>query len=114
MTMRGETLSKIVTGPEALTREWFTDVLGAAVFGVALEPVGNGMMARSQRATLSYDTEGAGPPSVVIKYPTDDPGSLGVAQAMRLYELETAFYRDVATLVTANVPACHLAEHDPD
>lgn len=113
-------MSDIITAPEHLTSEWFTkvlresDVLGgdATVTDVALEPVGNGVMARSQRATLTYDADGAGPASVVVKYPTDDQGSLGVAKAMRLYELEVAFYADVAPMVTATIPECFLAEHD--
>src|SRR4051794_31761873 len=119
--MRGDAVSAIITGPDGLTADWFTEVLRGAgavgddttVTGVELEPVGSGMMARSLKASLSYDG-GAGPASVVAKYPTDDPGSLGVAKAMRLYELETAFYRDVAGLVTASIPVCHLAEHDPE
>jgi aminoglycoside/choline kinase family phosphotransferase len=114
--------SEIVKTADDLTPEWFTKVFhtsgalpaDASVTGVTLEPVGSGVMARSQRASLEYDREGAGPPSVVAKYPTDDPGSLGVAQAMRMYELEVAFYRDVADLVTANIPDCHLAQHDPE
>jgi aminoglycoside/choline kinase family phosphotransferase len=115
-------VSEIVSGPEGLTAEWFTSALrdsgalapDAAVKEVALDPVGEGVMARSSRATLSYDPEGAGPTSLVAKYATDDPGSLGVARAMRMYELETSFYRDVAPIVTAHVPQSYFASHDSE
>lgn len=111
----------IVTGPEGLTPAYFTTVLrrsgdldpGVVVVGLERESIGNGLMARSQRVTLAYDTPGAGPASVVAKYASEDPGSFAVARAARLYESEVAFYRDVAPSVTAHIPRCHLAEHDP-
>lgn len=108
-----QTVSQIIRSSAELTPEWFAAVLDAPVAGVELEPVGGGLMARSARATLSYQG-GDGPASVVVKYPTDDEGSFGLAQATRMYELECAFYRDIAPLVTARVPRCHLAEHDPE
>ncbi|MGY4103732.1 phosphotransferase [Nocardia sp. R16R-3T] len=54
-----------------------------------------------------------GPASVVVKYPTDDQGSLGLALAMGMYELEVRFYRDVAPLVTnMSIPKRYLSERD--
>jgi len=107
-----QVVSPIIRRAGELTPQWFAATLDAPVTGVELEPVGGGLIARSARATLSYDG-GHGPASVVVKFATDDPGSFGLAQAMRMYELETAFYRDVAPSVTASIPACHLARHDP-
>lgn len=108
-----QAVSQIIHSAEELTPEWFAAVLDAPVSDVELEPVGGGLMARSARATLSYEG-GEGPASVVVKYPTDDEGSFGLAQATRMYELEVAFYRDVAPIVTASVPGCRLAVHDPE
>jgi hypothetical protein len=52
---------------------------------------------------------------VIVKFPTDDAGSLGLAQAMGMYELEVHFYKDIAPLVGAmGIPRCFLAEHDPE
>lgn len=115
-----EQVTHIVGGPDDLTASWFTEVLrsagalagDASVTAVETEPVGQGVMARSQRARLTYEPSDTGPPSLVVKYATDDQGSLGVAQAMRLYATEVAFYNDVAPSVTANIPSCYLAEHD--
>jgi len=113
-------LTQIVTSADALTADWFTSILadagvtdGAAVSEVQVEPVGGGLIARMVRARLSYDTPCDAPESVVVKYPTDDQGSLGLALAMGMYELEVHFYQDVAPhLGDMSIPRCYLAEHD--
>lgn len=104
-------LKQVVTSAEHLDAAWFSDVLGAPVTEVAVEPIGGGLMARMVRAQLS--STGEVPASVIVKFPTDDPGSLGVAQAMGLYELEVSFYRDVAPLLPdLHAPRCHAGEID--
>lgn len=112
----------MLTSPDQMTADWFQSVLTKAgvldrgsVEEVELEPVSGGVIARMVRATLSYsgpDTTPPGAPgSVIVKYPTDDPGSLGVAEAMGLYEQEVRFYSDIAPLVPdMSIPACYLAE----
>ncbi|EHB59120.1 protein of unknown function DUF227 [Mycolicibacterium rhodesiae JS60] len=102
---------QIVTSAEGLTTQWLSQVLRARVNHVDLEPVSGGLMARTTRATLGYEDGEVGPASVVVKYPTDDEGSLGLALAMGMYELEVRFYRDVAPLLTnMSIPRCYLAE----
>jgi hypothetical protein len=109
----------VINGPEEMTPEWFEAVLvkagslsGASVADVALEPVVGGAIARMVRATLTYsDDAPTAPNSLIVKYPTDDPGSLGVAKAMGLYEQEVRFYQDIAPLVPdLSIPTCYLAE----
>jgi aminoglycoside/choline kinase family phosphotransferase len=110
-------LSQIVTGADTLSADWFTSVLGATVTDVQVEPVGGGLIARMVRARIEYDadTSGEAPASVVVKFPTDDQGSLGLALAMGMYELEVHFYQDVAPHLEAMaIPRCHLAEHDSE
>ena len=105
----------IVTGADTLSAEWFSSVLGATVTDVQVEPVGGGLIARMVRARLEYDSDTDAPRSVVVKFPTDDQGSLGLALAMGMYELEVRFYQDVAPhLNDMSIPRCHLAEHDAD
>jgi hypothetical protein len=114
----GTSFAPIVTSPERMDLEWFRSVLGSAglltesdVSSVKLEPVGGGVIARMVRATLTYAGPTSAPASVVVKYPTDDPGSFGLAQAMGMYELETRFYRDVAPLVpNMGLAKCYLAQ----
>ncbi|WP_084027713.1 phosphotransferase [Mycobacterium avium] len=96
----------IATSPDQMNLEWFRNVLGGAglltasdLSAVELEPVGGGVIARMVRAKLTYAGPTGAPKSVVVKYPTDDPGSYGLAKAMGFYELETRFYQDIAPLV---------------
>lgn len=113
-------MSKIITKVEEMTAGWLTSVLddaglseGTKVVDVEVEPVGGGLMARMLRVQLTYDGETEAPASVVVKLPTDDQGSLGLALAMSMYELEVRFYRDIAPMVKdMSVPSCYLAEVD--
>ena len=112
----------IAVTPEAMTVDWFRAMLGRAgvlaesdLSAVELEPVGGGLIARMVRATLTYAGPTTAPRSVVVKFPTDDPGSLGLALAMGMYELETRFYQDIAPLVPdMGLPVCYLAQLSDD
>jgi hypothetical protein len=114
-------MSMIIHSAEDLTPAWFTDVLrhaGALTTGsvaeISLEPVGGGLMSRSVRARLTYDAGGNAPAAVLVKYPTDDPGSLALASAMNMYELEVRFYRQLAPMTRAPLARCFLAELSGD
>lgn len=120
----------IVSDPAQITASWFTNELGggeATVTDVTLDWIDTGATCRMVRATLSWDADGAGRPlrvggapptralpgSVIVKFPTADASTLALARAMRMYELEVRFYRDLLpTLGAVSVPACHLAELD--
>lgn len=111
-----------VANIEELDVDWFRRVLAGTghsaatdLSEVALEPVSGGLMARMVRAVLSYARPGSSPESLLVKFPTDDAGSLGVAHAMSMYELETRFYQDIAPLVPdMGLPRCYLAELSDD
>jgi aminoglycoside phosphotransferase (APT) family kinase protein len=116
-----------VTAPELLPRpadvtpDWLTSVLaragvlatGALVTGFDAVAVGTGQMADTVRFALTYDTPGAGPETVVGKFASADEQSRATGQALRAYEIEVRFYREVAPRVAARVPAMYLAEVDP-
>lgn len=105
-----------------MTLDWFRTVFDRAglltdadLSALRLDPVVGGVIARMVRATLAYSGDTTAPKSVVVKYPTDDPGSLGLAYAMGMYELETRFYRDIAPLVPGmGLPTCYFAELSED
>lgn len=117
-TPTGTSATPIVTSPDQMNLDWFRSALGGAglltesdLTAVDLEPVVGGVIARMVRATLTYAGPTTAPSSVVVKYPTDDPGSYGLAQAMGMYELETRFYQDVAPLVpNMGLATCYLAQ----
>jgi hypothetical protein len=96
-----------------VTPAWLGEVLDAPVDGVVIEPFdeGVGFIGRTVRARLSYAAGASGPDSVVVKLPADGPArALGVA--MRMYEREVRFYRDVAPTVGITVPRCFAARMD--
>jgi hypothetical protein len=115
---RSSSATPFATSPDQMNIEWFRSVLGGAgllgesdLSAIEVEPVGGGVIARMVRATLTYSGPTSGPKSVVVKYPTDDPGSYGLAKAMGFYELETRFYQDIAPLVPdMGLAQCYLAQ----
>ena len=105
-----------------VTPEWLTDVLtragrlsgGASVRAFGTEPIGTGQMADTTRFSLTFDRDGAGPSSVVGKFASADDQSRGTGLALRAYEIEVRFYREVAARIGARVPAVYLAEVEPE
>ena len=113
-------LSAIALSPADMTIDWFAAALGeggglggAEIVDLEIEPVEGGLIARMVHARLTYDRETQAPASVVVKYPSDDEGSRGLALAIGMYELETRFYQDIAPLLAdMRVPRCYWAELD--
>jgi hypothetical protein len=104
------------------TPEWVTAVLsrngsiktGCTVTDVSVSPIGTGQMADTARLDLTYDEPGAGPGSLVGKFASADEQSRATGLALRAYEIEVRFYREVASRVAARVPALYFAEVEPD
>lgn len=80
---------------------------------VAATPIGTGQMAQSVRLTIGYDGPSDGPESVVGKFPSTDVGSRAVGRALRAYEIECGFYRELAATVGVRAPGCHFVGFDP-
>ena len=105
-----------------VTPDWLTDALrragaladGASVRSFETVPIGTGQMADTTRFTLNLDQIGAGPASVVGKFASADDQSRGTGLALRAYEIEVRFYREVAARVAARVPVNYLAEVEPE
>ncbi len=105
-----------------VTPEWLRDALagagvlapGAQVTSFEATPIGTGQMADTTRFALHLDEPGAGPASVVGKFASADDQSRGTGLALRAYEIEVRFYREVAARVGARVPAVYVAEVEPE
>lgn len=112
----------LVRHPETVTPEWLTHVFRraglldrAVVESFSTQTVGTGQMGMSVRYTLQYDRpEATALRSVVCKFASADPTSRATGLAMRAYEAEVSFYRDVAHTVDIRTPACHFADIDLD
>jgi Phosphotransferase enzyme family len=104
--------------------EWLTDALieagvikpGTRVEGFTSEAIGTGQMADTTRFTLAYagDVGASAPATVVGKFASADDQSRGTGLALRAYEVEVRFYREVAARVDARVPAAYVAEIEPE
>jgi hypothetical protein len=105
--------------PDEVTPEWLTAVLRAAgatddgtVVAVEATPVGTGQVGDSVPFTLTWDDDGAGPASVVGKFPTEDETSRATATAVRTYEVEMRFYQQLRDRVDVSAPVPYLARFD--
>ena len=97
---------------------WMTAVLrtsGAidaqtSVTAVVSEPfaVGAGLLSQLYRATMTYDG-GAGPPTVIVKFPIDHPNQRHIADSLGFYPREIRFYTEVAPVSKVGVPKVHAA-----
>ena len=66
-----------------------------------MAPIGTGKMADTTRFTLTLDEPGAGPGQVVGKFASADDQSRGTGLALRAYEIEVRFYREVVAGIGA-------------
>jgi hypothetical protein len=112
------TNAPIPTTADALTPEWLTNALGDLLAGAVIEHVdttmvGTGQMGDSVRLRLTYDRSTSAPTSLVAKLPAADPTSRATAAAVRSYEIEVSFYRELAPELPVRNPVCHVALHDP-
>lgn len=104
------------------TPEWLTGVLaangllpaGVEVASFETAPIGTGQMADTTRFSLHYDQPGAGPASVVGKFASANEQSRATGLALRAYEIEVRFYREVAARVGTRLPAVYAAEIEPE
>jgi hypothetical protein len=104
------------------TPEWLTGVLdangllrdGAHVTACTTAPIGTGQMADTTRFSLTYDRPDGGPPTVVGKFASANEQSRGTGLALRAYEIEVRFYREVAARVGTRLPAVYAAEVEPE
>ena len=112
----------IVDTVDELTPAWLTSALrqqatitrGTRVESARSTVIGTGQLGHVVRTTATYGGDGQGPPSVVVKLPSQDAGSRGLGAAMGVYEAEVRFYQHIAPLITARVPHLYSGAVDPE
>lgn len=97
----------ILKTADELTTGWLSEALGAPVDAFSVAPVGTGQMGDSYRVQLHGV---ALPRSVILKVASRDETSRATGLALRAFEVEVSFYRQLASRVVARVPGCHFAE----
>ncbi|MEP2736485.1 MAG: phosphotransferase [Erythrobacter sp.] len=106
-------MGQFPTHPAAVDAAFLSKVLGAGVARVQHQGIGNGLVGDSARFDITYAAGSSGPASIAGKFPAADETSAGTAKALRLYEKEVGFYRDIAPHVAIRTPKVYFAEHDP-
>jgi hypothetical protein len=107
----------LVTDPAEVDAGWLTDALrgasgGATVVGFERERIGTGLVGQCVRFTLTWDEPGAGPTSVVGKFPSPEPRSRERGRTGGEYLREVRFYQRLAGRAGLRLPRCHLAVLD--
>ncbi len=100
--------------PDLINSEWLSAVLGADVVITGDRRIGDGLVGMNMRYSLQVP-EGSGlPTSLIAKLPSPDPTSRATGIALRNYEREVKFYREVAPTVDIRVAHCYHSDWNPD
>ncbi len=112
---------RVPAGPAEVTTSWFDaalregGILDVEVEQVEVEPLGAavGLLGDLARLSIRY-RRGQGPPTMIAKFPTTDPGGHQVGSMLRAWAREVAFYREVAPASPgARIPRCYHTGADP-
>lgn len=114
--------SRFPRAASELTADWLTDALSATgaiapevrIRDVRLERIAEGVGFASFLYRAHLDLDGAGPATVIIKWPTDYPTFLELAKSIQLYDREVAFYNDVAPVAPIGAPRAYFAAIEDD
>jgi hypothetical protein len=98
--------------PEGLTDTWLSSVLSTDVRVRNTTRIGDGLVGMNIR--LELDSDGSIPGSLIAKMPSPDPTSRATGIALRNYEREVGFYREIAPTVDIRVAHCYHAEWHAD
>ncbi|MGY6552112.1 MAG: phosphotransferase [Erythrobacter sp.] len=99
--------------PDAITPEWWEQVLGAAPVHWRWQSIGTGQVGDSVRFHLDFP-DGRGPSTLAGKFAAADPTSRGTAAMLGLYAKEVRFYRDLAPRLPVRTPRLFCAEMSDD
>ena len=111
----------VPAAPEAITPEWLTGALreggvirDAKVASIETEIVGAGVgfLGQLARVGITYDRAGAGPASLIAKFPTLDPGGRAIGNLFRFYEREIRFYQEIGSDCGLRAPALYFGHAD--
>jgi aminoglycoside phosphotransferase (APT) family kinase protein len=101
--------------PRGLDAARLGTALGGEVVATRWTPLPGGLVADTFRVHLTWRSgTSPGPSSVIVKAPAADATSRAAAERSRGYEVECAFYRELAGLVPVRVPRPYLVEHGPE
>lgn len=104
-----------------LSPEWFTATLrqcgaldaSCSVTGIEVAQLGEGegFLGELGRVSLTYGG-GAGPRSVIAKFPSPIPENRALGMVFGSYEKEILVYRELGPHFTVKVPRCYFGQYD--
>jgi hypothetical protein len=117
-------MTTVPTTTSEVTAAWMTEALrqsgtipdDVTVASVIADPgaAGVGFMGEVATVGLVYDGDaGNAPTSVVVKFPSRDPGIRAMMHPTRIYEREHRFYRELAPESPVRTPAIHHVTCQP-
>ena len=110
-------MSDFADHPEKFDSDWLAGVLGqpaGALRAIEFAHVGTGQVGDSFRLHLEWSEAAANAPAAIIaKCPAQDPVSRETGGNMRLYEIETSWYCELAKKCAVRCPAHFHAEMGP-
>ncbi|MEY4162651.1 MAG: hypothetical protein RI939_1380 [Actinomycetota bacterium] len=90
---------------------FFSEVFGAEVTVGEPSRIGSGQVGMNLRFAASSPDPSV-PASIVVKLASPDETSRATGMALRNYEREVKFYREIQPTVDIRVPHCHFADWD--
>ena len=96
-----------------ISTEWLSEVLHTRVTGFSLQVIGagEGFMGQLARVSLVGDNV---PASVIVKFPTSDPGGQVMGEMMGVWNREHRFYTEVASQIQGiKLARCLHSSVDP-
>jgi hypothetical protein len=113
------TTTTIPAGPDALTADWLTEALrstgvldGARVASFEARSIGegSGFIGQLAQIALTYDSPGAGPSSLVAKFPGASEGGRAIGNLFDFYHREIRFYEEIAGQVELRTPKHYYSD----
>ena len=98
----------ILKTPGDLSADYLSEALGTAVTSWTTEPVGTGQMGDAFRVRTD-----AGP-TAILKVAATDETSRATGLALRIYEVEVGFYRQLADRLQISTPRCYAGDVEVD
>jgi Phosphotransferase enzyme family len=113
-------MPEAVPTPADITPAWVTALLGAQgidadVSSISATPIGTGQVGATYRFALNYAGDATGaPPSIVGKFPSNDPLSRETGKSHLTYIRESRFYQQFAGTKPLPVPRHYFIAFDED
>ena len=97
--------------PDEITDGWLSERFDSEVRITGKSRIGDGLVGMNLRLALEASDPSADvPASLVVKLPSTDPTSRATGVALRNYEREVKFYRELAPTIDMRIARCYYGD----